>query len=547
MSAQTTAPAPTELVAADLLPIRRALISVSDKDGLEARARALAEKGVALVSTGGTAKALKAAGLGVTDVSEVTDFPEILGGRVKTLHPGVHAGLLARRGDAEHERTLETAGIPPIDLVVVNLYPFEATVRAGADDAAIVENIDNGGPAMIRAAAKNHAGVAVCVDMDDLDAVLADMDRNAGQTSLALRRRLAAKAYARTAAYDASVARWFAPALPEGENAEPPLHLALGGSLAQPLHYGENPHQPAALYRTIEERPGVATARQLQGRALGYNNLQDADAAYALNAEIDPKDAPALAIIKHAAPCGVARGTTLAQAYDLAFRTDPVSPFGGVIAANREIDAQTAEKIMGLKTDVVIAPSVSPEAVDAFTKRKTTRVLVAGALPDAAQAGLSARLVAGGLLVQARDNRVVHGEALQVVTKRAPTDAELADLLFAWRVCKHVKSNAIVFAKDRATAGIGGGQTSRVDSVKIAVAKAHEAAHMQSLDHPLTHGSVVASDAFFPFPDGLLAAAEAGATAAIQPGGSVKDPDVIAAADDAGLAMVFTGVRHFRH
>ena len=523
--------------------IRRALISVSDKTGLAELGRGLAARGVEILSTGGTAKALKEAGVAVTDIAAHTGFPEMMDGRLKTLHPTVHGGLLAIRGNAEHTRAAEQHGIAPIDLLVVNLYPFEATAAKGAPFADCIENIDIGGPAMIRAAAKNHAAVTVVVDPADYARVLADMAAHGGATSLDLRKALAAKAYARTAAYDAAISGWFANEL--GERA--PAWRAIGGKLAQELRHGENPHQWAAFYVTGERRPGLATAVQHQGKQLSYNNLGDADAAIELIAEFDPKLAPAVAIIKHANPCGVALGKTYAQAYARAFRCDPVSPFGGIIALNGPIDAATAREITSVLTELVIAPDATPEAKAIFADKKNLRLLTTGGLPDPRAPGLTFRSLAGGFLVQSRDDAVVEGLKLEVVTKRQPTPQELADLAFAFKVAKHVKSNAIVFAKDGATVGIGAGQTSRIDSVRIAALKAQDAAKAAGETEPLTKGSVVASDAFFPFVDGLVAAAEAGATAVIQPGGAMRDAEVIAAADAAGLAMVFTGLRHFRH
>jgi phosphoribosylaminoimidazolecarboxamide formyltransferase / IMP cyclohydrolase len=523
--------------------IRRALISVSDKTGLIDLAKALHVQGVEILSTGGTAKTLKNAGLAVKDVSEHTSFPEMMDGRLKTLHPKVHGGLLAIRGNPEHEAAAGAHGIAPIDLLVVNLYPFEATVAKGAAFDDCIENIDIGGPAMIRAAAKNHAGVTVLVDPEDYGRVLDDMRRNRGATTLEFRKFLAAKAYARTAAYDAAISGWFAETL--GETA--PAWRAFGGRLVQELRYGENPHQRAAFYRSSERRPGVATAVQHQGKALSYNNLNDTDAAFELVAEFDPNASPAVAIIKHANPCGVALGSTLAEAWRQALRCDPVSAFGGIIALNGTIDGETAREVSGIFTEVLIAPDVTDEAKAVFAEKRNLRLLTTGGLPDPRAQGLTFRSLAGGFLVQSRDNAIAEDLALTVVTRRAPTPRELEDLKFAFKVAKHVKSNAIVYARDGATAGIGAGQMSRVDSARIAALKAAEAAKAAGETEPLTRGSVVASDAFFPFADGLLAAAEAGATAVIQPGGSVRDDEVIKAADEAGLAMVFTGTRHFRH
>jgi phosphoribosylaminoimidazolecarboxamide formyltransferase/IMP cyclohydrolase len=527
----------------DLRRISRALLSVSDKAGLVDFARALADQGVELISTGGTRKALADAGLAVRDVADVTGFPEMMDGRVKTLHPAVHGGLLAIRDNSEHKLAMDAHGIHPIDLLVVNLYPFEATVAKGADFDTCVENIDIGGPAMIRAAAKNHAAVAVVVDPEDYDALLAAMQANNGATTLDLRKKLAAKAYARTGVYDAAISNWFAQQL-----ADPaPAYRAVGGRLAEALRYGENPHQSAAFYRTPEQRLGVATARQMQGKQLSYNNINDTDAAYECVAEFDPVRTAACAIIKHANPCGVAEGASLLDAYRKALACDPVSAFGGIVALNRPLDAEAARAITEIFTEVIIAPDASEEAIAIVGAKKNLRLLLAGGLPDPRAQGMLVKSVAGGMLVQSRDNAVVDDMALKVVTKRAPTPAELRDLAFAFRIAKHVKSNTIVYAKDLATVGIGAGQMSRIDSARIAARKAQDAAEAAGLKEPLTKGSVVASDAFFPFADGLLVAIEAGATAVIQPGGSVRDDLVIQAADEHGIAMVFTGTRHFKH
>src|ERR1700744_4882444 len=523
--------------------ITRALLSVSDKTGLIEFARALAAHGVELVSTGGTAKAIAATGLKVTDVSDLTGFPEMMDGRVKTLHPKVHGGLLAIRDNKEHTDAMKTHGIAPIDLLVVNLYPFEATVDKGAAFEDCIENIDIGGPAMIRAAAKNHDDVAVVVEAEDYQAVLDELKTNAGATTLTLRRRLAAKAYARTAAYDAAISNWFSGEL----NTNAPDFRAFGGRLIQSLRYGENPHQHAAFYRSPEKRPGVATARQLQGKELSYNNINDTDAAYECLAEFDPKRTAACVIVKHANPCGVAEGADIASAYRKALACNSTSAYGGIIAVNRTLDAESARAIIGIFTEVIIAPDATEEAIAIIGARKNLRLLLAGSLPDPRPLGLTAKTVAGGMLVQSRDNAVVDDMVLKAVTKRAPTDAEMHDLRFAFRVAKHVKSNTIIYAKDLATVGSGAGQMSRVDASRIAARKAQDAAVEAKLAEPLTKGSVVASDAFFPFADGMLACIEAGAPAVIQPGGSMRDDEVIKAADEHGIAMVFTGVRHFRH
>jgi phosphoribosylaminoimidazolecarboxamide formyltransferase/IMP cyclohydrolase len=527
----------------DLVPIRRALISVSDKTGLAELGAALAARGVELVSTGGSAAALRDAGLTVVDVSDFTGFPEMMGGRVKTLHPKVHGGILALRDDPDHARALAGMGDQPIDLVVVSLYPFEQTVARGAPFDDTIEQIDIGGPSMVRSAAKNHAYVAVLTDPVDYPALLSELDVRDGGTDLGFRRRMAAKAFARTAAYDSAIASWFA-----AQQDDPlPGRLTLAGTKRQSLRYGENPHQSAAFYVGGPERYGVATARQVQGKELSYNNINDTDAAYELVAEFVPADGPAVAIIKHANPCGVARGGTLVEAYEKALACDPVSAFGGIVALNGKLDARTAEKIVEIFTEVIIAPEADDDAIAIVGAKKNLRLLLAGGLPDPAAPGTLVRSVAGGFLAQSRDTGRVDANTLQVVTRRTPSEQELRDLLFAFTVCKHVKSNAIVYVKGGATVGIGAGQMSRVDSARIAAIKAADAAKAAGLPEPATRGSAVASDAFFPFPDGLLATAEAGATAVIQPGGSMRDKDVIAAADEAGLAMVLTGIRHFRH
>ncbi len=521
-------------------PIRRALISVSDKTGLAGFARFLADNGVEILSTGGTAKALRDAGIKVVEVSDHTGFPEIMDGRVKTLHPAIHGGLLAVRGDAGHEEAMKAHGIAPIDLLVVNLYPFEAAVAGGADAATCVETIDIGGPALIRAAAKNHCSVTVVVDTGDYEDVMAEMKTGGGATTPALRKRLAATAYARTASYDAAISAWF-----NRTAGEPfPRRLALAGELRQRLRYGENPHQEAAFYVAGGEAGcGVATAEQIQGKELSYNNLNDTDAAFELVAEFDDT---ACAIIKHANPCGVAVTGSVREAYVKALACDPVSAFGGIVALNRTLDEACAGEIVKLFCEVVIAPDVDDAARSVLAGKANLRVLVTGGLPDAHAPGTTVKSLAGGYLVQGRDAQVTAGE-LKVVTERAPTNAEMADLRFAFTVCKHVKSNAIVYAKDGAAVGIGAGQMSRVDSARIAARKAQEVSEAAGEHESRAVGSVVASDAFFPFADGLLAAAEAGATAVIQPGGSMRDDEVIRAADEKGLAMVFTGIRHFRH
>jgi phosphoribosylaminoimidazolecarboxamide formyltransferase/IMP cyclohydrolase len=524
-------------------PIRRALISVSDKTGLADLARALSGRGVEIVSTGGTARSLEAAGITVKDVSAVTGFPEIMDGRVKTLHPRIHGGLLAVRGHAEHERALLDHGIEGFDLLIANLYPFEETIAQGADWDTAIETIDVGGPAMIRAAAKNHASVTVIVDPEDYPPLIEEIAANNGATLIETRKRLAAKAFARTAVYDAAIGRWFALKL-----ADPaPSYAAFGGKLIQTLRYGENPHQTAAFYNTGESRPGVATARQVQGKELSYNNINDTDAAFECVAEFDPGRWTACVVVKHANPCGAAIGATVAEAYAKALASDRLSAYGGIIAFNRTIDAETAGEIVKLFTEVIIAPDATPEAQDVIAAKRNLRLLLTGGLPDPHAKGLTVKSVAGGLLVQSRDEATVEPKDFSIVTRRQPTEEEMNDLAFAFTIAKHVKSNAIVYAKGGATVGIGAGQMSRVDSARIAALKSADAASAQGLEQPLAKGSVVASDAFFPFADGLLQAADAGATAVIQPGGSLRDAEIIKAADDRGLAMVFTGMRHFRH
>jgi phosphoribosylaminoimidazolecarboxamide formyltransferase/IMP cyclohydrolase len=529
-------------MAQDIVPLRRALISVSDKTGLIEHAHGLTRLGVALVSTGGTRAAIAAAGMPVEDVSALTGFPEMMDGRVKTLHPKVHGGLLALRDNPEHAAAMTEHAIAPIDLLYVNLYPFEATVARGADFESCIENIDIGGPAMIRAAAKNYGFAAVATDAEDMAAVLEEAAARGG-TSLALRKRLAAKAYARTAAYDAAISAWYAEQI--GEAA--PTWRALGGKLQQSLRYGENPHQSAAFYVTGEKRAGVATARQIQGKELSYNNLNDTDAAFELVAEFDPDAQAAIAIIKHANPCGVATGKDLHDAYARALACDPVSAFGGIVAANKSLDKASAEAISQIFTEVVIAPDADEDALAIFARRKNLRLLLTGGLPDPGASAPQFRSLAGGFLVQNRDVGRVTRTDLKVVTKKQPTDTQFADMLFAFTVCKHVKSNAIVYAKDGQTVGVGAGQMNRRDSARIATLRAKEAVEAGHLPASQLEGMACASDAFFPFPDGLLQAAEAGATCVIQPGGSIRDDEVVAAADDAGIAMVFTGMRHFRH
>ena len=529
-----------------LRPVRRALLSVSDKSRLVEQARALSDLGVELLSTGGTRRAVEEAGLPVRDVAEVTGFPEMMDGRVKTLHPAVHGGLLAERDLPEHMAAAKEHGVPLIDLLVVNLYPFEDAVAAGAAYGTVVENIDIGGPAMIRAGAKNHAHVAVCVDSGDVEAVLEEMRAQNGQISGRLRQRLAAKAFARTSHYDTAIAAYLSA---QAGGATRTYH-AQAGRLVQELRYGENPHQAAAFYSDGSGRPGVGLATQHQGKALSYNNINDTDAAFELVAEFgDARDGarPAVAIIKHANPCGVAVADTFKEAHAAALACDPVSAFGGIVALNGVLDEDTAKAIVEVFTEVVIAPEATDAAKAVLARKKNLRLLTTGAMPDPTDTAPTFRNVAGGFLVQNRDNGRVGEADFEVVTKRAPTAQEMADLRMAWTVAKHVKSNAIVYVKNGSTAAIGAGQMSRVDAARTAARKARDAAKAAGWAEPRTVGSAVSSDAFFPFADGMLAAAEAGATAVIQPGGSIRDKEVIEAADAAGLAMVFTGMRHFRH
>jgi phosphoribosylaminoimidazolecarboxamide formyltransferase/IMP cyclohydrolase len=528
----------------DLVPVRRALISLSDKAGLDRLAAGLARHGVEIISTGGTAAKLRENGAAVRDISDLTGFPEMMDGRVKTLHPKVHGGLLGVRDNPEHAAAMEQHDIAPIDLVVVNLYPFLNTVMSGADRDTIIENIDIGGPSMVRSAAKNHAHVAIVTDPADYAALLAELDANKGSTSLQLRERLAAKAFALTAAYDSTISQWFAFA-DQGERW--PETWTIASRLKMPLRYGENPHQQAALYVPVGPTTrGIAQAEQVQGKELSYNNLNDASAALELVSEFRDSD-PTVVIVKHANPCGVATRGTLLDAWREALACDSVSAFGGIVATNRALDAATAEAITEIFTEVVVAPDADDDAKAIFARKKNLRLLLTGDLPDPARAGQTLAVITGGLLVQDRDNGIVTRGQLKCVTRRQPTEQEIADCLFAWTVAKHVKSNAIVYARDGVTAGIGAGQMNRRDSARIAAIRAREAAEANGWDEPRTIGSAVASDAFFPFADGLLAAVEAGASAVIQPGGSIRDEEVIAAADEAGLAMLFTGMRHFRH
>ncbi|MGC6530147.1 MAG: bifunctional phosphoribosylaminoimidazolecarboxamide formyltransferase/IMP cyclohydrolase [Candidatus Puniceispirillaceae bacterium] len=524
------------------LPVKRALLSVSDKTDLITLAQALASQDVTILSTGGSANAIRDAGVPVTDVSDVTEFPEIMDGRVKTLHPKIHGGLLARRNHAGDQQAMTDHAIDGIDLVVVNLYPFEATVAKGADFATCIENIDIGGPAMIRASAKNHEFVTILTDPSDYDAFIAQLTESGG-TSLSFRRAMAYKAFQRTSAYDNAVQNWLASHQSEDDHTLP-TQLGLTAHQLSLLRYGENPHQQAASYAIGEAVPSVLHATQIQGKALSYNNLNDTDAAFQLASEFDK---PAIAIIKHANPCGVAKAEELSQAWDKALACDPVSAFGGIVAMNRILDGATAKKITEIFTEVVIAPDADDEAKAIMAQKPNLRLLTTGGMADPAKGGMKFKSIAGGMLVQSVDNGQITEADLTIATKIKPSAAQLDDMLFAWKVAKHVKSNAIIYVKDGKTVGIGAGQMSRIDSCKIAAQKASRMAEMAGLDAPETIGSVVASDAFFPFADGLLEAIEAGATAVIQPGGSMRDDGVIKAADEAGIAMVLTGMRHFNH
>lgn len=526
--------------------IKRALLSVSNKDGIVSFARGLKAHGIELISTGGTAQALIDGDVAVRDVATLTGFPEMLDGRVKTLHPHIYGGLLARRDDPAHMATLAEHSILEIDLLVVNLYPFESVVATGGDHDQCIENIDIGGSAMLRAAAKNHASLTCLVDPNDYQKFIDSLEQNGGTIHLEERQYFAQKCFAYTAAYDAAISNWMATQF----NITAPDYIGFGGRRSQNLRYGENPHQNASFFVSGIERAGVASATQIQGKKLSYNNINDTDAAYELVAEFD-SNTPTCAIIKHANPCGVARAQTLCEAFLAARKCDPVSAFGGIIATNVPLDQATAEAITETFVEVVIAPDADPQARAVFAQKKNIRLLCADSLPDANAQGLQLRQVAGGLLVQSRDASTLEQDALKIVTQRAPTDTEMADLIFAFTVAKHVKSNAVVFAKDATTVGIGAGQMSRLDSTRIAAQKGHDVARAATKTtaqvESLTKGAVVASDAFFPFADGVLAVAKAGATAIIQPGGSMRDQEVIDAANATGLAMVFTNIRHFRH
>lgn len=520
---------------------RRALLSVSDKTGLVPFATNLAAHGFEILSTGGTATTLRDAGLAVTDVAAVTGFPEIMDGRVKTLHPNIHGGLLARRDNDAHLAAMREQGIAGIDLLAVNLYPFEQQQAKTDDFATLIEYIDIGGPAMLRAAAKNHEFVTVLCDPADYTGVI-DEIATSGDVSQKTRRRLAGQVFARTAAYDQAIADWMADDDGMGDGMGGSMIVA--GRCLQELRYGENPHQKAALYAAGPVRPGVASATQVQGKPLSYNNLNDTDAAFELVAEFSE---PTIAIIKHANPCGVASAASLGEAWGAALAADPVSAFGGIVAANMPLDGETARHITGIFTEVVIAPEADETARAILAEKPNLRLLTTGSMPDAGNDALKIKSVSGGFLAQSRDSGSITADDIRIVTRAQPDERQLADLMFAWRVVKHVKSNAIVFARERCTVGVGAGQMSRVDSARIAAQKARDTAAHHGWDAPGTIGSVAASDAFFPFADGLAALIEAGATAVIQPGGSKADDTVIAAADEAGIVMAMTGMRHFNH
>lgn len=514
------------------MTIKRALISVSSKTNLIEFARFLQDKKVAILSTGGTAKALRDAGIPVQDVSDYTGHPEIMDGRVKTLHPKVHGGILAMRDNNEHLEAMAAHGIEGIDMVVINLYPFEETVAKGLGVADCIENIDIGGPAMVRAAAKNHAHVAIVTDPADYAIVMQEM-KTGGEVSFTTRQKLAAKAYARTASYDAAISRWFAGQLGESF----PERFTISGAHKQALAYGENPHQRAAFYTFNQCRPSLATAVQHQGKELSYNNINDTDAAWELVSEFTE---PSVAIIKHANPCGVATASDLHTAYLKAYACDKTSAFGGIVAVNRKLDAKTAEEIAKLFVEVIIAPDVDDAAKDLLAKKQKLRLLTTGGMPDPRAEDMVVKSVTSGFLVQTRDNVTFDKRTLKVATKTKPGDGQMRDLEMALTIAKHVKSNAIVLVKDGSTVGIGAGQMSRIDSTKIACRKAEEAGLS-------TKGAALASEAFFPFADNVEMAAEAGIAAIIQPGGSIRDAEVIEAADKHGIAMVFTGIRHFKH
>jgi phosphoribosylaminoimidazolecarboxamide formyltransferase/IMP cyclohydrolase len=519
------------------IKIKTALISVSDKSGLEKVVQSLKEHNVKIVSTGGTAKAIAGMDVDVTDVSTLTNFPEMMDGRVKTLHPNVHGGLLSKRDDKNHVQSQEEHGIEDIDLIIVNLYPFEETIKSEENEEICIENIDIGGPAMLRSAAKNHKFITVITDADDYDELIEEIKKNKGSTTLEFRKKLAAKTFSTTAYYDSLISNWF-----YREKKEKVAKFSTAGKLSSTLRYGENPHQSASLYKSSMQNSGIPQATLLQGKELSYNNINDADAALQLIKEFE-ETIPTVAIIKHANPCGVASGSTLHEAYTKAFSCDTTSAFGGIIALNQTIDKDAAEQIVKIFTEVIIAPGITDEAKGIFKTKNNLRVLILTSLHNKNNSH-NFKSIEGGILVQSNDDENTNKSDLTVVTEKKPSDSEIEDMLFAFKVCKHVKSNAIIYVKNKKTIGIGAGQMSRVDSAKIASQKNSE---MEKSEENSLENSVVASDAFFPFADGLLVTISSGAKAVIQPGGSVKDDEVIEAANKAGISMVFTGVRHFRH
>ena len=519
------------------IKIKTALVSVSDKTGLKELVDCLTKHNIHIISTGGTAKSIQELGAVVNDVSSVTNFPEMMDGRVKTLHPNIHGGLLAKRDSEDHKKSQNEHGIQDIDLVVVNLYPFEETINSSSDEETCIENIDIGGPAMLRSAAKNHQFVTVVTDTNDYQGLISELNKNDGSTTLEFRKKLAAKTYATTAQYDTLISNWFLK-----DNNELKTNFLSPSTLSSKLRYGENPHQSAGIYKSSFQKSGIPYANLIQGKELSYNNINDADAALQLIKEFDSKES-AVAIIKHANPCGVACGKSLVDAYEKAFSCDTTSAFGGIIAVNQTLDEDTAKKIIEIFTEVIIVPDITEGAKKILQGKNNIRVLVINNMNDN-KINYSFKSIEGGILVQSNDNKEIKDSDLKVVTKIQPTNEQKSDMLFAFKVCKHVKSNAIIYVKNKKTIGIGAGQMSRVDSAKIASKKNSE---MKQTNENSLKDSIVASDAFFPFPDGLLVTISSGAAAVIQPGGSIKDDEVIKAADEAGISMIFTGTRHFKH
>ena len=517
--------------------IKTALVSVSDKTGLEELVHCLAKHNIQIISTGGTSKAIQELGVNVNDVASITNFPEMMDGRVKTLHPNIHGGLLAKRDNDDHKNSQKEHGIQDIDLVVVNLYPFEETINSDSNEEKCIENIDIGGPAMLRSAAKNHQFVTVVTDTNDYQDIISELDKNDGSTTIEFRKKLAAKTYAITAQYDTLISNWFLK-----DDNELKINFSSPGTLSSELRYGENPHQSAGIYKSSFQKSGIPYADLIQGKELSYNNINDADAALQLIKEFDPKES-AVAIIKHANPCGVACGKSLIDAYEKAFSCDTTSAFGGIIAVNQTLDEDTAKKILEVFTEVIIIPEITEGAKKILQEKSKIRVLLVNNI-NSNKVNHSFKSIEGGILVQSGDDKETKDSDLKIVTKIQPTKEQRSDMLFAFKVCKHVKSNAIIYVKNKKTIGIGAGQMSRVDSAKIASQKNSE---MEPTDENSLKDSIVASDAFFPFADGLLVTIASGATAVIQPGGSIKDDEVIKAADEAGISMVFTGTRHFKH